>query len=341
VEKIIIKQAVSSILYSLGLGSLLSNNYKKSVILTYHHVLPAGDHLIDFIQPGMYVTEKIFEKHIEYLSQKYTIIPLYRLHDIHAENTCIITFDDGWADNYQYAFPILRKFNVPATIFVSTNLINTINWPWPDRIGYYLRNATIHNLTELSKLINGMKKSFKACPSGPVWIGDHGKYITSEYMISYLKQLPHETLSEIMEVIDSYMEPLGGQLKYKRPWLTWDEIRDMSEQGISFGSHTHNHIILTKTTMEDAREEINLSKKILFEKLHHCVNMFSFPNGDYNEKLIDILKDQQFEFAVTTRSGSIDKSENLLTLRRFMIHNDMTKTIPMLVFRLSGRVPYF
>jgi peptidoglycan/xylan/chitin deacetylase (PgdA/CDA1 family) len=125
------------------------------------------------------------------------------------------------------------------------------------------------------------------------------------------------------------------------PWLTWEQIKEMAQNTVSFGAHAHNHTILTNTSLENAAHEIITSKNLLSKYLGKPVDMFCYPNGSYNEDIINILKDRDFKLAVTTQTGAIKKSVNLFTLPRFMIHNDMTSTIPMFACRLSNKIPYF
>ena len=108
------RHLLSYLTYYSGLINILSHFNKHSIILCYHHVLPEDDDKIKFLQPGMYVTTGTFEKHISYLSGYFNIIPLEQLaKHSNITNSCIITFDDGWSDNYYYAYPILKKYNLP------------------------------------------------------------------------------------------------------------------------------------------------------------------------------------------------------------------------------------
>ncbi len=335
-NKLYLKKIISYLLYNFGLVYLTSNNYRKSLILCYHHVVPKGDKLIDFIEPGMYVTEETFEKHIKFLSRRYNIISLENLSDLTIKNTCIITFDDGWADNFSYAFPILKKYQVPATIFLSTNLIGTTNWPWPDRISYYIRYSTIDKIREIINILEdkisdvGVRQIYKES------LDFKDNFLLAAHIISYLKTLSHENICLLIKKIDKYFHPLGEYLNVNRPWLTWDEIKEMHNHNISFGSHTHNHVILTNTSEMIARDEIIISQSILSKKLNQQITMFSYPSSYYNENILNILKDQAFKIAVTTRSQSIDKSDSLLALKRFYIHEDITNTIPMLACLISN-----
>ena len=151
------KQIESFLFYYSGLTRLLSNFYRDSIILAYHHVLPHDDEMIKFIQPGMYVTVNTFEKHLQYLSKHYTLIPLdqlIRYPDV--KNTCTITFDDGWTDNYIHAYPILKKYGIPATIFLTTNKIGSDQWPWPDKISYYIHSASGAQISELFRMARNL-----------------------------------------------------------------------------------------------------------------------------------------------------------------------------------------
>jgi hypothetical protein len=118
----------------------------KVSILAYHRVLSEKALGRDyFIQPGMYVRNDVFEKQMQFLTENFQIISLMELLNHWAEGTwdhgkryCVITLDDGWLDNYVYAYPILRKYQIPATIFLPTALIGTNQWLWPDKMGYLL-----------------------------------------------------------------------------------------------------------------------------------------------------------------------------------------------------------
>jgi len=328
-DTIAIKKFLSSILYRSGVTSLLLGKHRKSFIISYHHVLPEDDEMISFLQPGMYVTTKTFEQHIQYLTEHYKIIPLDQLNDLNEENTCIITFDDGWADNYHYAYPILRNYNVPATIFLSTNLIGTNKWPWPDRICYYIRNSELHEIEELINILNDHlnKRQFPDVIS--LNLIPKNRSIIIEHVIAILKDIPHVCIGNLMIEIDNYMRHQYVALSKIRPWLTWDSIQEMSLGGICFGAHTHNHLILKNIQRDYAEIEINLSFETIEKWLHQRPSCFSYPNGAYNEKIISILKHNGTTHAVTTRPGPICESESHLTLRRIMLHNDISITTPM------------
>lgn len=115
-------------------------------ILTYHRILSAQDLTTDVVQAGMYVRADVFRMHIEFLRSRFEVLSLQELlerwrRDDWNRNAsaCVITFDDGWLDNYRHAFPILKQYNIPATIFLPTDFIGTSRWFWPDQLQYYLQ----------------------------------------------------------------------------------------------------------------------------------------------------------------------------------------------------------
>jgi peptidoglycan/xylan/chitin deacetylase (PgdA/CDA1 family) len=333
------KRAVAAILYYSRVINIIKRlNIGSNIILSYHRILPQGCDDIAFIQPGMYVTSETFERQMEFISSHYHLINLEEgVKSCHLKNACMITFDDGWADNYKHAFPILKKHGIPATIFLVTNMIDTNKWPWPDRICYYIHSIPLVSFVDIfrSSLRKMGRESYNII--GSSW----NKWIISEMVLEYLKRLDSQALCSIMADLDFNFAQYKEKLSQKRPWLNWDEISEMAQHGISYGSHTHNHMILNQIPISEARRELVLSKEILGEKIGKPVTMFCYPNGNYNTALMRLVEECGYEIAVTTKRGSIDESDSMLALKRIMIHNDMTFTIPMFACVLSHNLPFF
>jgi peptidoglycan/xylan/chitin deacetylase (PgdA/CDA1 family) len=157
---------------------------------------------------------------------------------------CAITFDDGWGDNYRNAFPLLKMFNLPATIFVITDDIGA-----PEM-------------------------------------------------------------------------------------LTWDQAREMETGAISFGSHTATHAILRGKTREDILRELKESKGRLQKELSHPSGWFCYPNGEYDNVADELVK-EYYTAALTVKRGIVEKGDDLYQIRRIGIHNDVSKTVPLFVYRLT------
>jgi peptidoglycan/xylan/chitin deacetylase (PgdA/CDA1 family) len=309
----------------------------KALILAYHRVLSekelAGDY---FIQPGMYVRNDVFEQQMRYLTEHFQVVSLMELLNHWAEGTwdhdkryCVITFDDGWRDNYVYAYPILRKYNIPATIFLSTAFIGTNRWFWPEKIGYLLRHYYRSGGWQSAKL------SLDGYPWARGLIGEAGNG-NIDSAIEMCKKLPEE---EIDRFIDEMSRAMDLKFPDERLFLSWREVEEMSQRGISFGSHSCTHQILPKLSTEKIRNEIERSLDTLKEKKINYVPVFAYPNGDYNQEIIEHVKAAGYRAAVSTVFGFEDRSpKDRFRLKRVGIHNDISATIPLFTFNISGLV---
>jgi hypothetical protein len=161
------------------------------------------------------------------------------------------------------------------------------------------------------------------------------KFVIADYFISYFKSFEKEQIDSLINICDNFMSSANLKINDQRPWLSGEEIKEMAQNNISFGSHTHSHLILTNYPPDVIKDELIKSQKILSELVEKPVLSFSYPNGNYNKVIMDILKDLGFKFAVTTRSGIVKKSDNFLALNRYTIHEDLTANIPMLSYRLN------
>ena len=125
----------------------------QSNILMYHRIIDPKDSNF-ILDPGMFVTPHTFEKHLRFLVNKHTIISIEEyVANFHRpelmKNCYVLTFDDGWIDFYDNAFPILKKYNLPACVFLPTSYIGTNNLMWPDELAIY--KTAFDNLTNIQK----------------------------------------------------------------------------------------------------------------------------------------------------------------------------------------------
>ena len=130
----------------------------------YHRVLPKGDPRLNSEEPGMYVSPDTLDMHLDELAKFTTFIRIEDWLNLSESKQlkdtlyCAITFDDGWADNYEFAMPLLKKYKAPATIFLATNYINSKTTFWPERL-YGLLNHLEGDYNP--KLLTGLKAFFE------------------------------------------------------------------------------------------------------------------------------------------------------------------------------------
>lgn len=287
-------------------GSLRRRLLKSQVaILMYHRVMPQTD---GWSFP-LLVAASDFERQIQYLTREYNVLTLDELaqyiheHKPLPKRAVVITFDDGYKDNYTYAYPILKKYGVPATIFVTTGYIGGGNLFWWDKVRYVIQH-TAHKRIELDGL-------------GAFSLSSTTERLRAILRIKeQLKELPEEEKNLLIERLISVSgvgipTHLGKELI-----LSWDEIREMCNNGITIGAHTVTHAILTKVSEEQAKYEIMQSKKDIEGKLQKAVTWFAYPNGDFSPETVRLLREAGFRCAVTGIWKMITPREDLYQLGR-------------------------
>jgi len=260
---------------------------RRFQVLAYHKV-SADPH--PFFAP---VHPAIFDQQMKFLSRCYRVMSLLeiversRRGDI-PEGAVAITFDDGYRDNYEYAFPILRKHRVGATIFVSTGAIETGELLWHDRVFDAFRYATVEHALSLKPVL------------------------------AKAKELYGEGRLRFVEKIEEALKP-SLQETAKDRMLTWNQIHQMHAAGIDFGSHTVSHTILTRMPRHEMIRELCESKEQISAHLGTPISSFAYPNGhagDYNAEVQAVLQDAGYVCAVTSEFGLNHVFSNPFELRR-------------------------
>ena len=310
----------------------------KAIILMYHRVLPERETDGIYIQPGMYVCQNVFEEQMQFLKENFSLVSFAELLYLWTQKTydpskryCVVTFDDGWLDNYFYAYPVLRRHSISATIFLPTSFIGTPKWFWPDMISFLLRHYLKAGVAEKKR--GSISSLWVLYP----WMKEFEKRPNEEkidLVIERWKTLPED---EVHHFIENTRRILEVELAEKRLVLNWEEVREMSGNGISFGSHSANHRILTRIGVAEATEEIKNSLGMLTGKNINFIPVFCYPNGEYNGEIQELVKRSGYQAAVTTQFGFECKApENLFGIKRIGIHNDISERLSLFSWHIAG-----
>ena len=311
IHKPTIADAIISVTNRFGLidtYSLVKNNLRsQAVIIMYHRVGTNKD-----IWSIDTTDTSDFEKQMKYLLKTHKIISLEKLARAIIEKralpkrAAVITFDDGYKDNYTNAFPILKKYNIPATIFLTTGHIGTDNLFWWDKIGYILCNTKLKGL-ELedfghisSPSMNNISQSL-------------------DMIIEEFERIPENKKNDLIEKLVKISDVDIPKDIGRDVILSWEEVKEMNENGINFGAHTVTHPILTNLSLKQAKHEIVQSKKDIKKRLWKSVSTFSYPSGladDFNAEIINLLKENGFICAVTRIPKTITSKTDLYELGR-------------------------
>jgi len=307
------KTVISFISSYCGINCILKKTIfsNKFVILAYHKV----DDLVN--DPlNMSVSILNFEKHIRFISKKFHVfslkelVQMVKLHRKIPYNAIAVTFDDGYEDNYINAYPILKKYNVPATFFLTVECIENKRILWYEFVLKALEGAK-------NKQID-----FRDYGLGKYIIPDTLERAQWE-IVSFVKTL---TSKERKSFLDTLVERSGlswGEISSGHMMLSWENIRQMQKYNFAFESHGLRHTIFSNLSIEELEEEIFESRRIISEQTGVTPTVLAFPNGqkaDFGPEAIAALKKFGYESACTLESG-LNGYDDIFRLKRYCMDN--------------------
>lgn len=315
-------------------------NLGQFIVLMYHRVLKDDDPYIPYIQPGMYVRESSFASQLEFLTEHYQVVSLMQMLELigtrqvsRHRQYCVITFDDGWLDNYQHAFPLLKRFSVPATIFLTAAFVGTNRFFWHEKVSklFYLARSRLADGALDANLLPGEGDADFAMLKRHVFSSEPSATAV-DTAIETLKSLP---VTRIEQLVGELAAQLGINLENERTMLSWDEIAEMGRNGISFGSHTCEHRLLTRIDLPEAALEISASMEQLRSRHLNYVPVFCYPNGLHNDQIRALVRSAGYSAAVTTKLGrQSSELKDPFAIARIGIHDDIARNKPLLSLRL-------
>ena len=288
-------------------------NRGRVLILTYHRFSRGRDPLA--------TPAADFDAHLEYLKEHYTPVPLSRVAEHYAgarelpARAACVTIDDGFADAYDIAFPLLQRHGVPATLFVITDFLDGRAWMWTDK----LRHVALATSAErLSAEVGGRSFELKLA-------GRDSRLDAAGRLNSELKRLAP---GEREEVIGRIATAHGVELPARPPVefgpITWEQARALDAGGVEIGSHTVSHPILTTTDDAQLEAELRDSRARLEAELGRRVELFCYPNGACDERVRRETARAGYACAVTTEPGLNERrGADPLTLRRVPAETDL------------------
>lgn len=311
--KKILKKIKNIISVYFGIASIFRYlNRNKAIILTYHIIYKEN---ANSTRPTCFISESEFSKHIKWLVKKYQVVPLSTIVDCiltkknFPKKALGITFDDGYSNFFHVAYPILKKFNIPSTIYLSAGLIDTKKLFWFDMIEYLLLNT-------YQKTLNITIQDKVYCLD----LSEKNKSI--QELVNLLKKTTNRERKAVINHLTSLLhkgrEPIssGDYLP-----LSWREIKGFCNDSlIAIGSHTIEHIILTSLSTKEVYNEVYNSKLILENNISEIVEDFSYPNGklsDFDEVSKDMLKKAGYRSAATTIEDFNTIFADVYELKRF------------------------
>lgn len=249
-------------------------NHDGCLIFYGHRVSDDDEGYLEGLKPSW------LDEQLAYLTRHYEVIPLSELVRCLEERrappkkSVVITFDDGFRDNFEYALPLLQKHNATATVFVVTGSLSTGELPWSERLGYLFQHTVVDAF------------------SGPETGNQRVSLATPGQRHSAYQVVRKPLATMCREDRDAAISRVANSLEVEPPkdrMLNWDQARDMLAAGNEIGAHTYSHPLLAQIPYEEAKWEMKKSLSDIREHLRIENPAFCFPGGSFNDRLLDLV----------------------------------------------------
>jgi peptidoglycan/xylan/chitin deacetylase (PgdA/CDA1 family) len=274
-----------SISFHSGISAVMARRQACARILMYHGVPAEG---------ALALAEQL-----RYLARNFKVVSLQAMVErlandrVAGANELTLTFDDGLHNNFSVVYPILRQLQVPATYFVCPGLIGSGQWLWSHEVRCRLQTLSAVALAELRARL--------LAPDASV-----------EGMVEWMKKLKRPQRQRVEEVIRAATVDFRPTLAQRDAYelMDWDGLLALDPKLITVGSHTLTHPVLTTLTAEEIDFELRESRRCLEQKLHRTVDFFCYPNGSYDARVYQAVKNN-YRAAVTTETGVLNGKDEL------------------------------
>lgn len=294
-------------------------------VLTYHRVGLPGD--TPSLDPSLIsATPLVFARQMEHLANRYHVVSMEEALNAAQKGTrlpkraVLLTFDDAYRDFGEIAWPILRQYRLPATLFVPT--------AYPDQPEHCFWWDRLHQAVTCTSQIQ-----LGETPLGSLPLGTWDQRRRAVWMLQdYVKTIPH---AEAMALIDRTCASLAPKTVPRARVLGWHELRQLAQQGVTLGGHTRTHPLLPRLPLHQVREEVKGCLQDLEREVGNTLPVLSYPNGSHDEMVRAILKEEGVLLAFGGQDGEnrLGPPAELLQLRR----TNITLRTSLPIFRLRLR----
>jgi peptidoglycan/xylan/chitin deacetylase (PgdA/CDA1 family) len=291
---------------------------RSAVILRYHSVAPDGESPLAYIDPGLSVPMEAFDRQMRFLRARYHPVSLGHIVEAVLEGQRLpplavaVTFDDGYLDNYACAFPILMKYEIPATFYITAGCVNGREPLWTSRLRYYFMASHEHSLTLDDPAVKTLDLATPAA-----------RQASFAFTIARIKSAGKRRGDEIFREVEAKLkvtdlEPLRDSM------MTWAQIREMGRAGMMIGAHTLTHPNLPGLPPEEAVAEIRGSRHLIEEEAQLPILHFAYPNGrgvsHFNDPVKEMVRQAGFLSSVTSINGPVHPDDDPFTLKRLGVY---------------------
>lgn len=285
-----------------------------------HHFCAWGE------RDGVSLPVDILDKCLHYvLDNGYSVIPLSDyvhklINRTGLSKTIVFTIDDGYDDFYKFAYPIFKKYDMPAAVFLISDFVDGKLHLWWDQIRYAVEN-TYNSAIDIHIGTKNFCYSLRS---------KNERELAIYNIVEYCKTMSDDRRSDAVAQISRILNGSHPDDFHGKRALSWDQITEMQNHNIEFFPHTKTHPILSCCTEETVTYEISESKQKIESQLRKTADIFCYPNGkfqDIDDTIINSLKKSGYRAAVSAEEGfdHILKTTDFFRLRRYSFPDDPIK----------------
>jgi len=299
----------------------LNGSLREPLVLGYHGVVEDVRDEEETAIPAILTSRATLEKHLDWIGRRRRFVSLDALGERlssgkgRGQPVAAITFDDGYANVYDHALPLLSRKGIPAAIFVVTDLVGTPGPHLHDHLYLLLMRAYKawrRAPRELGRLLGllGLRLS---------WVESEAAESADPLaaMQALLRDLPQRDVRRVIQALRGEVEVAAGDLSRHRP-ITWEMLSEMRRAGFTIGSHTRSHALLTQESRAKVLEEIRGSRQELERRLGGTAEHFAYPGGRFDRATIGAVRGAGYRFAYTA-CGHRDPSDPMMTIPRRLL----------------------
>jgi peptidoglycan/xylan/chitin deacetylase (PgdA/CDA1 family) len=290
--------------------------YRGVKVLAYHSIIRAP-----FLERvlGIGMTPERFRRQARWLAENYEVLDIDAVVEIaegrrpEPENAVAITFDDGYRDTAEQAWPILRELGLPATVFLSTAAVAGECELWADALTWWLDRSSCPRLRLELPPAAGVG-------SLDLPLDRQGKRQAALVLRRILKRLPDAQRRELLQRIHQALESPRGSPRSELPLMTPEDAARLAAEGMRVESHGHQHTILSRLDDEELRGDLDSSREAITRWTGRAPTHLAFPNGgpeDFDQRVCSAARELGFHAAWTFIPGVVRRGADPLRLPRY------------------------
>jgi len=316
-----LKSALASAIAGVHAHGLAAGRARslQPLVLGYHRVVDDFARAARVEMPSMLTSRAMFERHIDWVGQHFDLVGLDEIGQRIAEGrpferpVAAVTFDDGYRDVYEQAFPVLKRKGIPAAIFVVADLVGRPSWQHHDRL-YRLVAKAFAAWDDPQRQLRGLFRDLDI--RADVLLGSHAATTSPTTTVSSL--LPGLSLADVERVLEGLESAVGNGFGPAPLTVTWPMLAEMHRAGWIIGSHSATHPSLPTETAATVADEVERSKRELERHLGIPVAHFAYPGGHFNRPVVEALHTAGYRFAYTACPHG-DPKYPALTIERLLL----------------------